>query len=343
MALIFMLFAAGFAALSNYFMRRSIDAGGTTRAYLAIQMAVALLIVLLLGPAKNPGTSVNLPIALLGMVSGLLLALMLYMLGKALEKGPPGLTFSILSSATVMPSVVLAIIYGAGLGCNYTVAHGIGSLLVILGLFWAGKGLSGMQDKRRWIQFSALMFFLHVALLVIFQWKGILTNLPAPEIVASAFTKEVVTSQWYLPSLYLTAMLFQLVIYFRNETRWPNPKEWVCGVGGGFGNGLCTYLMMLGTETALPMERAVMFPLFSIGTIIFSNLWSQLLYREKVHWKAAQLCVLGILVGTVNWGMVDPFAPDALGQKESTAQKEESRNEDRASDEIRRDVAENES
>ena len=325
MALFFMLLAALCAALTNYFMRKSIDSGGTTRAYLAIQMSVALLIVVFLGPIKNPGTSLNLQICFLGIISGLFLALMLYMLGKALQKGPAGLTFSVLSSATVMPSIVLAIVYGESLGCYYSASHAIGSFLVILGLFWAGKGLSGMQDKKRWIQFCSAMFFLHVALLVVFQWRGILIGLPNPELAASGFTKEVIESEWYLPVLYLTAALFQISIYFKNENSKPTKQEWFCGVGGGIGNGLCTFLMILGSEVALPMERAIMFPLFSIGTIVFSNFWSQVLYKEKINWKASQLCAFGILVGTVNWGMLRNFSSDVFWQKQSTAQKEQSR------------------
>lgn len=341
MALILMLLAALCAATTNFFMRRSIDAGGSTRAYLAIQMVVALVVMLLMGPARNPGTELNWPICFLGAVSGLFLALMLYMLGKALEKGPAGLTFSILSSATIVPSIILAILYGETLGCTYTVFHGIGSLLVVLGLFWAGFGLQGMQDKKKWLQFSFAMFALHVALLVVFQWRGILSGLDHPEWIASAFTKEVLSSEWYLPMLYLAASAFQLTIFFKNKSPSPTKQEWLCGVGGGIGNGLCTYLMIVGSEVATMEERAVMFPLFSIATIIFSNLWSQALYKEKIHWKASQLCALGILVATVNWGLLGDFSSNVFGQKDSTAQKEESRDQDRTSNEVGRNVAEN--
>lgn len=341
MALFLMLLAAVCAAITNFFMRKSIDSGGTTRAYLAIQMMIALLIVLMLGPAKNPGTSFEWAIAILGLGSGLLLALMLYSLGKALEKGPPGLTFSILSSATIVPSIVLALIYGETLGCNYTMAHGIGSLLVVLGLFWAGSGLQGMQDKKKWIQFSFAMFALHVALLVIFQWRGILMGLENPELIASAFTKQVLSSQWYLPMLYLAAFVFQMTIFLKNKNPMPTKQEWVCGVGGGLGNGLCTFLMIFGSEVATDGERAVMFPLFSIATIVFSNLWSQILYKEKINWKASQVCAFGILIATVNWNLLGHFSSDVFGQKQSTAQKKQSRNQDRSSHQIGGDIPEN--
>ena len=288
--------AALFIALSNLFMRRSIDAGGTTKGFLVIQMFIAFLVALLLGPVKAHSYAWNGPIIILGLCSGLVLALMLLVLGKALERGPPGFTFSILSAATVMPAIVMAILFGAAFGFYYTIWHGIGSLLVLAGLFWAGKGLEGMQDKKRWAFFAILMFSLHLLLLVIYQWRAVLLNFPEPY-----FTADQIRSQWFMPMLYLSAAIIQLGVYLSSERRTLLSKEWLYGCGAGICNSLCTFFLIQATELATGFQNAVIFPLFSIGTIVFSNLWSQKLYQEKVNWRACQVCMLGILIGTVDW------------------------------------------
>jgi drug/metabolite transporter (DMT)-like permease len=296
MGLFSAVLAALFIAISNLFMRRSIDAGGTTRGFLVVQMGVAFLVAILLGPVKTNSYTWNAPIVCLGLFSGLVLAVMLMVLGKALEKGPPGLTFSILSAATVMPAIVMATLFGAAFGFYYTVWHGIGSLLVLAGLYWAGRGMDGMQNRRAWILLAVTMFSLHALLLVIYQWRAILINYPEP-----LFTADQIRSQWFMPTLYLGAAAIQLVIYLKNERRKLMPKEWIYGFGAGACNSLCTFFLIQATEVATGFQSAVIFPLFSIGTIIFSNLWGQHLYQEKVNWRACQVCTLGILIGTVDW------------------------------------------
>lgn len=302
MGLLSATIAALFIAISNLFMRRSIDSGGTTKGYLVVQMFIAFVVAFLIGPVKTGNYAMNGPIVLLGLTSGLLLAFMLIVLGKALEKGPPGLTFSILSAATVMPAIVMATLFGAAFGFTYTVWHGLGSLLVLAGLFWAGRSLEGMQNQRAWTRLVALMFLLHVSILVIYQWRAILLNHPEP-----LFTADQVRSQWFMPMLYLGAAAVQVVIYLQSERRKLLQKEWIYGCAGGACNSLCTFFLIQATEVATGFQNAIVFPLFSIATIFFSNLWSQHLYQEKVHWRACQLCTFGILIGGVDWKMIASF------------------------------------
>lgn len=301
MGLVSALLAALCVALSNLFMRRSMDAGGTTKSFLVIQMFIAFLVAFLIGPVKTGSYAWNAPIILLGLCSGLVLAAMLLVLGRALENGPPGYTFSILSAATVMPAIIMAMLFGATFGFYYTVWHGVGSLLVLAGLFWAGRSMGSIQ--RSWVLLATLMFSLHVLLLVIYQWRAILINHPT-----SFFSAEQVRSQWFMPTLYLGAALVQLAIYLKAAHRKILPKEWLYGFGGGVSNSLCTFFLIQATETATGFQNAIIFPFFSIGTIVFSNLWGQRLYKEKVNWRATQVCMLGILIGTVDWKVFFSFS-----------------------------------
>lgn len=307
MAVVLMLFAGSFVSLSNLFMRKSIDHGGTTKGFLIFQMAMAFVVACFLNPIRTGNYAWNNSIVFLGISAGCILAFMLFCLGRSLEKGPAGLTFSILNAATVMPAIVMALLFGVAYGFPYTVWHGLGSVFVLLGLFLAGRGLEGLQDKKKWIVFCSTMFLLHILLLVIFQWRALLLNLPHPEELVSFFNADQIKSQWFTPSMFLSAMIAQGLFFVYYENRAPSRLEAYYGILGGVMNGLCTYCMIWSTEVAGPLENAVIFPIFSVMTIVLSNLWSQKLYQEQVNWRACQFCIGGLVVGTVDWKAVAAF------------------------------------
>ncbi len=301
MGILLILVASCFASLSNFCMRRSIDSGGTAKAFLAVQLSIAALAALLLGPIRTGEYSINTPVALLGLISGLIFGVMLITLGRALEKGPPGLTFATLNASTVMPAVVMTAFFGAAFGFIYTPWHAVGSLLVLAGLFWAGKGLQGIVDRRSWIVFSLLTFILHILFLVLMQWRALILNWPRPEEIGIGFASSEIGSPWFMFFIYLTAAVMQIGVYLFTERRNPKREECFYGLFGGIGNSLSTFFLIWATEAANALENAVLFPVFSIAIIIICNVWGQRLYQERVNWKACQVCLFGLLVGTVDW------------------------------------------
>lgn len=304
MAIFLVLLAGACVALSNLFMRRSIDSGGTTKGFLVFQMLASFAIAVFLEPVRSGNFSWNAPVATLGVAAGLILAFMLITLGKALEKGPPGFTFSILCSATVMPGVAMALFFGSNLGFAYTPWHALGSLLVLAGLFWAGKAAAGLLDPKGWIICSAAMFTLHVALLVLFQWRALLLNMPHPEELTSLFTAEQIKSSWFLPFMFLTSAAVQFYVFVSTEKRRLLFKEVLYGLLGGIANGVGTFFLICATQAAEALENAVIFPMYSVATIILTNLWGQKLYQERVNWRACQVCAVGLIIGTVDWKSV---------------------------------------
>ena len=308
MAIFFVLLSGALVALSNLIMRKSIDKGGTTKGYLVFMMLTAFASAVLLEPVRSGNYAWNGSVALLGASAGLILAFMLFFLGKALEKGPPGFTFSLLSASTVMPAIVMAMLFGASFGFPYTPWHGIGSLLVVAGIFWAGKGTAGMQERNKWILFCITMFVLHIALLGLFQWRSMLLNLPHPEEVTALFDADQIKSVWFLPIMFLTSGLVQLYIFVSTEKRKPQNQEVLYGILGGAVNGTGTFFLICATGAATPLENAIIFPMYSVAIIILSNVWGQKLYQERVNWKACQVCALGLIIGTVDWkGLVGVF------------------------------------
>jgi len=282
-------------------MRRSIDSGGTSKAYLMIQLAFATVVAVLIGPIRTQEFSINGGIAILGIAAGLIFGFMFLTLGRALENGPPGLTFAILNASTVMPAVVMATLFGAAFGYIYTPWHAIGSILVLAGLFWAGRGLEGLKDKRSWLLFATLTFSCHLIFLVVMQWRALVLNWPNPQDLGSLFNAKQMASQWFMPFIYFAAALFQFFVYIASEKRIPKTAECFYGFIGGAANSISTFFLIWATESATSLENIVIFPIFSVAIIVICNFWGQKLYQEQVNWKACQVCAFGLLIGTIDW------------------------------------------
>jgi drug/metabolite transporter (DMT)-like permease len=304
MGILFALLAGIFMPLTNLTVRKSVDIGGTTKGYFVFQLTSSFLFALLLGPIRTGDFSFSPPAILLGVVAGLLLSLMLLTLGRAIEKGPPGFTFAILNSATVMPGLVMALIFGSELGYIFNFWHGLGSLVVLMGLFWAGKGLQGMKETKQWLLFSFSMFTLHVLLLSLYQWRGFLLKANRPIELFPFFPLEQMKSEWFTPCMFLTAALIQGFIYLTTEKRKPKSGEISYGFAGGLSNLLVTFCLLAAAQIASPVENAIIYPVFSVVGIILTNAWGQKLYQEQVNWRACQLSAFGLILGTVDWKAV---------------------------------------
>ncbi|MGE3954083.1 MAG: hypothetical protein AB7F31_02655 [Parachlamydiales bacterium] len=295
MAILIILLAACLASTSNLFMRKSIDTGGSTRAYLVFQLGLSLVVAIFLSPVRTGQYSFSGPAISMGLIGGAILGVMMWSLGKAMEKGPAGLTLASLNSATVMPAIVMALAFKGSWASSYTLWHGIGSALVVVGLFWASWGIGGGVNKRQWALFAGSAFLLHVLLLCLLHWRAML-------IKGGTLLPE--SSQWFNPMIFVAATWMQVVIYLRQEKRRPLPSEVIYGVLGGITNGGCTFFLIVAPEVATPVQNAMIYPLFAVLVIVLSNLWSQALYRERVNWAATALCLGGVILGTVDWSAI---------------------------------------
>ena len=303
MGLQLMIMAALCIAASNLCMRKSIDAGGTSKAYLMMQLSLSFLVAVLLNPVRTGDYSWNPDMMGFGLLVGISLAGVMTFLGKSLENGPPGLSVAMVNCSSVMPILLLVVLFGARFGFAYTLWNGIGSILVILGICWAGWG-GAIGDKKKWLTFIFLAFFSHVAYLVCLNWRALFINFPQTEGLGFSFTAEVASTQWFMPMVFLSAAVIQTLFFFTQERRFPNRSESFYGMLGSIANGIGAFLMIKSTEMATPIEYAMLFPMFSVTTIIGCNLWGKWLYQEAVNWKANALCIGGILIGTIDWSAI---------------------------------------
>lgn len=296
-----MVIASLFVAASNYCMRRSIDSGGSSKAFLMIQLFLVFLVAILLNPVRTGNYAWSPSMALFGLAGGVVLGVMMICLGKALEKGPPALTFAALNSSTVMPMILMVLLFGAPFGYIYTLFNGIGSLLVVGGLFWAGRAAIRSEKTLQWSGLVVGAFLLHVLFLIFMQWRALFINFPGENGLLLSFDVDDAKSQWFMPMIFLAASLIQIIFYVSTQRRLPNRSEVIYGLLGGLTNGVGTFFMIWSTEVSTPVEHAMIFPIFSVAIILICNVWGQWIYKEKVNWLANGCCVLGILVGTLDW------------------------------------------
>lgn len=297
MALVIVLLGAALVALSNFFMRKSVDAGGSTRVYLVVQLLVSVGVATLLNPVRTGNYTWSPLAGALGLIGGFFLGTMMWSLGRALERGPPGLSIAALNSASVMPALIMMAIFGSAWGFLYAWWHAAGSALVVIGLFWAGW--ERRQGNPTWVGLVILAFCAHILLLCFVQWRALLAQGGGSWLVPWRLPPE--EGQWFLPVLFATAMVMQAVSWLRQEPRPPKRAEVLYGVLGGISNGSGIYSLFVAAEVATPWQSAMIFPLYAVTIIIICNSWGQLIYREKVNWAANALCLGGIALGTIDW------------------------------------------
>lgn len=299
------MFLAGLCAgFSNLCMRRSIDKGGTSRGYLMLLMFFTCFVGILLNPVRTGDYTWSTPMALFGLCGGIFLAGVLTFLGKALEKGPPGLTIAMLNCSCVMPIFLLVILFGSAFGFSYTLWNAIGSILVVLGICWAGWGGGSMENRKKWLLFISLSFFFHVVYMVFIKWRALLINFPGQKGLALCLSSVDSRSQWFMPMIFLTAAIIQSFLFFKHEKRLPGKAELTYGTISSATQGLSAFFMIYATEISTPLQHAMIFPIFSVTIIVICNLWGKWFYKEAVNWKANALCIGGILIGTIDWKAV---------------------------------------
>ncbi len=289
------LIAGFFNSLTNFCVKKGVDIGGTAKPFFLCQILASSLFALILGPFLKGESTIQLYPSLLGMCAGVILYMMLFSLGLAVEKGTPGLTFAILNSATILPGILMAYLFGTDYGFSIGLAHIIGLVFVIIGLFWGITGVKQIREKNIWIAFASMVFLFHVFLLCLFQYRAMLVKISG---------LEHFDSEWFTPFMFLTCSSIQIITYFYSNRRFPSHKEIVVGVAGGLTNLLCTLSLLLSAKKALPFENTIIFPAASVAGIVLTNFWSQKLYSEQINWKACQLSVFGIIICAINWSFV---------------------------------------
>ncbi len=299
MALFLMLIASCFAAISNLCFRKSIDVGGSSRYYLINQMTVTLIIIILLNPVRTGNYHCTAPALACGLFGGVLLGLLMFSIAFALERGPPGITFAITNSATVMPAIFMALLFGSSFGHPFKSVHALATLCVVGGFFWAGLGVTSEFRKPFWVLFALGAFLSHTLFLTFLQWWALVVG---PHLEASFLLPLHLTAastSWFMPAIFFSATSMQWLLYFTKKRERPTRRDIYYGTFGGLANGGSSFLMIVATQYAQSWENPLLFPTFAVFLIILNNLWASRLYREKINWKANGLALGGLMIAAL--------------------------------------------
>lgn len=301
MTFLVLLLAATAGAFFHFAFRKSLDGGGRANIFQLVQCFFAFVIVTLINVKRSNFTHFDFGTINLGFCEGVLYIAMMWALGSAFKKGPPGLSVATLNSASVIPAILMAGFFGIGFGHGYTFYNGLGSFLVVIGLFMAAKSNSGsMVNLKVWAICATLGFAAHSIYLSIFQWRALLLKFDTP---LPHFNLDLSTegAHWFQSIIFLSAFVLLAINYILKDRTPIQRRELFWGMWGGFGNGLCTFSLVCASEIATKGEKAMIFPISGVLSILLCALWGKMLYKEKVDWKALSICLTGLVVGTVDW------------------------------------------
>ena len=301
MGFVFAILAGFFAAAYNLCLRKSVGVFQTARAFLMVELWVAGAFSVLLHPIFYQSYFFNIESIIFAAVTGLIFGAMLYFIGKAMQYGPAGLTIACLNSSNVFPGLIMACVFGASLGFDYTIFQAIGSVFVVAGIFWASWDLSSTASWKRWFFYCTAAFICHILFLAFMQWKAFMLDAPATVTYLRLISKRAAASHWFVPVFYFTAAYLHTAIFKLAEKRKLRQQERLYGTVGGVLNAGYAFCILLSTKYASPIENAMIFPVFSVVTILLCNLWGRWIYQENIHWKGCFLLILGLFLGTIDW------------------------------------------
>lgn len=299
LALLFILGASILAALANLFLRINLDTKGTAKGYFVAVYACSFLISLAIAYPQLLHIPVSFAMLFAGTLAGFLVTILMNLTTTTLTKGPAGLTFAFQVSGSVFPALIFFLVFGQPFGFTMTPFMVLGLLLVLVGLFWAAKPKNGNYHwEKGWLGYALSIFAINIALITVMQWRC-LFFLEKPKHLLIPFHCQANQDMWFMPGMFGTATLLQAIYMVRSGHR-PKSSEMVYGLLGGASNGISTFLLLMATTLTTSTEEELLFPLFAIAVTTICNLWSYILYSERINWWANVVCSIGILIASIS-------------------------------------------
>ena len=297
-----LMFLSGvFMALGNLCLRKNFDHYGSKEAYILIQTFVSAIIFVMATVYSfeiMPNFSlVDISIAT---ICGTLLASLFIMLGKMLESGPPGLSLAFLNASSIVPGLILYLVYGESFNFTYTIANGFGSILVIIGLFLACGKINTNTINAKWLTYCLTAFAIHVLFLTLFQVRNLmLFNEQAGLISLIPYKIPIESQHWFQPWMYATVCIIHFIIV-RKNTIFVKTTDIRFGLIGGTLNCISMFLLLQAVSKATNFDNAMIFPIYSVTIVLICNIWAYLIYREQIPILANTLCLIGLFLGAAD-------------------------------------------
>lgn len=293
MSLLFVVIGALCGAIYTYILRRNSQTPASAQKFVFWVFFFSLISALIYAGERL--SIITWSVIVLGSVAGLFVTAIFYALPRAFEKGPTNLSIGIFQAACILPPLLMAIIFGCDCGFKYTLFHGLGALLVIAGFLKSSLKNHGQKLSLSWLFYTGIAFLSQTVALTIYQYQALLTkeNLPPHALLLSVTTIEATTG-WFLPTLFGVVLIWNFISLkgkiFKNALIIRD------GAFGGLCNAGSVAFFMLALTMATPLLVTLIVPINAVLTIAFCNVWSQLLYKEKVDWIGMGIALSGILL-----------------------------------------------
>lgn len=291
--LTFTFLASTFAALANFFFRKSSSeskASETSNLYLLIYFFFSFVISIFIYREIHMATPSWIMIGV-GALVGILNVILMRVTSKALSSGPAGLTFAFQNASAIFPGIFLFFTFGVAYGFTCSITQVIGLLLVLFGLYWGCRNEGKTGINMTWLKYAIACFTVQILALFLMQARCVLFDCESIPIQQE-------DDIWFMPAQFAAATLLQGFACLK-ELNKLNKKIFIYGACGGFANGGSTCLLLLATKWALPYEKTILFPSFSVATIILCNLWACKLYNERFNTVTNATCAIGIVISAL--------------------------------------------
>lgn len=301
---LFSLCASGCASVSNLFIRKNSIPNESSSGHLAIHYLISFFLCFLLCTGLW-SFSINYPMLCVGAAVGICNVVLMLFTMKAIQNGPSGLIFSFHAASLVFPGLLLFFVFGKEFGFAFSISQAIGISLVLGGLYLATKGGTDSAEpqqaiSKKWLLCAFGCFFVQMLAFTLIQWRCLFFLQDRPDHLLIPARIHESEDIWFMPGLFGAAFIFQMLVFFweKRNFRFSDMKY---GLLSGSANSGSTYFLAIATKFALPIEKAILFPCFAVGTILLCNAWASKMYNEKFHLKANILCSLGILIGSMRF------------------------------------------
>ena len=298
MSLIIALLAAVCTSLSSFLFRKSGDyrpESSRPTGYLLLFYLSSFVLAFVLFPDCLK-FHVNWIMLGIGACVGCFSSALMFLTYRALKTGPAGLTYAFQSASAIFPGLILFIILGEEYGFSTTYLQWIGMLLVLQGLFLGARKESEGKGSLEWLIYAIGCFVVQVLALTFIHGRSVLFDCCAQFFSNISFTAE--DDIWFMPGQFGAAALVQS-IFFMSEGKKLERKESLLGSLGGAANFFSTFLLLVATKIALPLENAILFPCFAVSGMVLSNIWANRIYKESFNLKTNLLCSAGIVIACI--------------------------------------------
>lgn len=313
--------AAFVASIANAFLKKGNDVINKRGASFSFFVA-SLLSVVLLSPTIW-AASFSWPIFTLGCLVGACMVAMLTFISRALTLGSMGLTIAFQNAGALLAPFILHVIFGDPFSCTVSYTTMLGSALVFAGLLWSSKKEIS-HISLSWLGYSLLALVLQGVIMSLYQYRlFIFSKESLPSHPLLFFSAPGDADVWFMPGMFVFASIAEGYRWLLHLTSYNDfisspienidsstainlPIAHFRGIANllfgtaGFLNGIVSFLLLLSTWYVSSAVKAFLFPSFAASVMIFCNLVSAIIFRERIAWIGTILAALGVFIGTLS-------------------------------------------